>query len=205
MLGITNNKLLEVVKEINLSRWINIIHRSDLVAYPLEFSFKNDSENFLIKDKYLMQDANLAETTAYALGQKHTASALAATDAHSFYWHDPVSAKIMVNNILGNTNQLDISQHLPTLIISVLVILNSVSGMTKANSQDFLKSTHLLTLPDGYVLKSWLNLMNVKHIFLADKDEQIIFAGFVGWLDSDNLEKAITKIKDEIINEQISQ
>lgn len=102
MLGITKERFLQVIKEINLQSWINVIHRSDLVAYPLEFYFSQDNNTFKIKDQYLMEDANLAETTAYNLGQLQSASAFALTDAHIAYWQNQKTAEIIVNNIQGN-------------------------------------------------------------------------------------------------------
>jgi hypothetical protein len=90
-------------------RWINLIHSSDLIAYPLgsSFSIGLESKHVFFRDKYLSTDANVGETGARIMGQNDLAMAIAAQDAHSSYWSNPISAKLITANLLGFTDIID--------------------------------------------------------------------------------------------------
>ncbi len=81
----------------------------------------------------------------------------------------------------------------------VVEALNQVPGMTQAHSRDFKQATPRFTLRDGSILKMWTNPMGVKHVFIADCDGKMIFAGFVGWIHADGLSDAIAEIKRKFI------
>ncbi|MCF4967866.1 hypothetical protein [Nostoc sp. CMAA1605] len=121
-------------------RWTNIIHASDLIAYPLGASLKiNNVPNLLINDKFISTSANDLETTVRAVAafpaveaaSKMNANinqvlymaslASGAADAHINYWHCPQTAKIIVDNILGSEEKI---------INVVIERLKRVSGMT---------------------------------------------------------------------------
>lgn len=112
MLGINKEQIHQMAQNLHILRWLNIIHSSDLVAYPIKHSFKKEENQLFIRDKYIIEDANLAEKTAYSLGQMHAASALGVTDAHISYWNSEQTAKIIVDNILGNYSALE-KQEIP--------------------------------------------------------------------------------------------
>lgn len=79
----------------------------------------------------------------------------------------------------------------------VVDVLNQVLGMTQAHSRDFKRATPLFALRDGSVLKSWKNPVGVNHVFIADRDANMIFGGFVGWIHADGLNDAIAAIRRE--------
>jgi len=70
--------------------------------------------------------------------------------------------------------------------------------MTQAASRDFMCSRPIFTLKDSTVIRTWKNPVGVDHLFLADREGRMIFAGFVGWIHSKDLEKAIVKIEREL-------
>jgi hypothetical protein len=80
----------------------------------------------------------------------------------------------------------------------VVEILNNVDGITTAHSRDFSRATPLFTLRDGTLLKTFRNPAQVDHIFVADSQGNMVFAGFVFWKDKENLQKAIAEIKREL-------
>lgn len=77
-------------------------------------------------------------------------------------------------------------------------ILVNVPGMTQAHSRDFRRATPIFTLKDGTVIKIFINPANVKHIFLADSNNKMLFGGYVGWIDTKGLNQAIEKIKHSL-------
>lgn len=70
-----------------------------------------------------------------------------------------------------------------------------------AHSRDFQRATPLFTLKDQTVFKIFINPAQVKHIFLADDKSKMIFGGYVGWIHTKEMNKAIDKIKKEFTKE----
>ncbi len=106
-------------RSINISsnacklRWVNIIHSSDLVAYPLKAAIEDEiSSNILFSDQYVWQDANKAEAALHLTsgGQSDLAMVVAAEDAHSSYFQNNldgrITARIIAYNLLGETDKL---------------------------------------------------------------------------------------------------
>ncbi|MDF5739990.1 MULTISPECIES: hypothetical protein [unclassified Nostoc] len=83
----------------------------------------------------------------------------------------------------------------------VVEILVNVPGMTMAHSRDFQRATPFFTLKDKTVIKIFINPAQVKHIFLADYNNKMIFGGYVGWIHTKEMNKAIDKIKKEFTSE----
>ncbi|MBW4447772.1 MAG: hypothetical protein KME38_13115 [Spirirestis rafaelensis WJT71-NPBG6] len=77
-------------------------------------------------------------------------------------------------------------------------ILINVPGMTQAHSRDFRRATPIFALKDGTAIKIFINPANVKHIFLADSNNKMIFGGYVGWTHTQGLTQAIEKIKNQL-------
>ena len=89
-------------------RWLNIIHASDIVAYPLQTSMNAKLiPNLFFRDKFIWADANGAEKTARMFGQAHAAMALGVSDAHCSYWRSRGTARLIASNILGDRNSID--------------------------------------------------------------------------------------------------
>ena len=89
-------------------RWVNIIHSSDIIAYPLQASMNvNSLPNFFFRDKYIWADANFAERGARTFGQAHAAMALGVADAHGYYWRSRGVARLISANILGDYKAID--------------------------------------------------------------------------------------------------
>ncbi len=90
------------------ARWTNIIHASDIVAYPICASLNPDSSSSLfLRDKFIWADANVSERGARTFGQAHAAMALGVADAHSSYWQSRGTARLITANILGDFSAID--------------------------------------------------------------------------------------------------
>jgi len=93
-------------------QWVNIIHSSDLVAYPLMAAIKSEiSPDIFFSDQYVWQDANSTEATLHLMsGQSDAAMAVAAEDAHSSYFNNNkdgrITARLISYNLTGNLDIL---------------------------------------------------------------------------------------------------
>jgi hypothetical protein len=107
MLGIKTeiiNNFAESYTEKPL-RWLNMIHASDLVAYPLTSSFGNNiSPNLLLRDEFIVEDANLWESMARTIGHSGMAIASGTGEAHVKYWDHPQCLQLLTDNITAKLN-----------------------------------------------------------------------------------------------------
>lgn len=106
-----NNSNKEETAGLQKLRWVNIIHSSDLIAYPLKAAIEDEiSSDLLFCDQYVWQYANGMEKTLRNMGQSDMAMVVGAEDAHSSYFCDnldgEITAHIIASNLLGKTEQL---------------------------------------------------------------------------------------------------
>ena len=92
-------------------RWVNIIHSSDLIAYPLKAAIEDEiGSKIFFCDQYVWQYANPAERTLRTLGQLDLAMVVAAEDAHSSYFYNnldgAITGRIVAYNLMGETKKL---------------------------------------------------------------------------------------------------
>lgn len=102
--------LLNEVSKENKLRWINVIHSSDLIAYPLKAAIEDEiGTEVLFYDQYVWQDANGMEKTLRTAGQSDLAMVIAAEDAHSSYFYDnldgAITGRLIAYNLLGETKK----------------------------------------------------------------------------------------------------
>ncbi|GAP98429.1 hypothetical protein [Leptolyngbya sp. NIES-2104] len=89
-------------------RWINIIHASDIIAYPLQSAMNARlMPNFFFRDKYIWADRNGAEKAARTFGQAHAAMGVGLADAHSSYWTSRGAARLITANLLDDRGEID--------------------------------------------------------------------------------------------------
>lgn len=77
----------------------------------------------------------------------------------------------------------------------VIMMLNGVSGITTAHPRDFEKARQLFVLKDRTSVRMWTNPVGVDHVFLADANGNMVYGGFVGWIHSQNLSRALEDIR----------
>lgn len=77
----------------------------------------------------------------------------------------------------------------------VIAILERVPGITCAHHRDFKSSHPIIRLRDGSTVRSWKNPLGVDHVFVADRNDRMVYGGFVGWVHSPALDSAITRIR----------
>lgn len=76
--------------------------------------------------------------------------------------------------------------------------LQSTPGMTDAHWGDFAFGQIYLSFAKGITLRIWKNLLGVDYVFVADKDNKCLYAGYVGWLHAADLRKTLAAIEQQI-------
>lgn len=83
-------------------RWLNVIHASDVFAYPLRASLNLDTPGLRFWDQYLGEQNFLKRNVA------DVAMALGLTTEHSRYWRSRRVGKLVTANLLGEEAYLEI-------------------------------------------------------------------------------------------------
>lgn len=77
------------------------------------------------------------------------------------------------------------------LLTELIAYFRSVPGITDASQRDFSKSHVIYSFKNGVSIHTWTNLVGVDHIFIANQHGKCEYSGFVGWIHSADLQKAI--------------
>ncbi|NJN86543.1 MAG: alpha/beta hydrolase [Leptolyngbyaceae cyanobacterium SL_7_1] len=73
--------------------------------------------------------------------------------------------------------------------------LRAVPGMTDGHWRDFNRATIAMHLNTGGTLRVWINPLGIPHVFLASPGGECLYAGFVGWLHTNDLHQALADIR----------
>lgn len=198
MLNINPNR----VKEFTLNyrndslRWLNIIHASDVIAYPLGAGLAID-ETYCLQheDVYISTDANFAEKAARSIGQMEAAMALGAGEAHVAYWRCGKTSSLIVSNVLG-IQETNLSGD--TAIQSVIALLKNVSGMTSDQMKLYINDSPVnsLRFKDGSGrLHHVVNAARIHHVYIFDHNNLCQFSGYVGWIHTDGFLEALLLVE----------
>ena len=114
--------------------------------------------------------------------------------AHSALRYHPRVVPIIQNFWVNPTLGVPPESNLATQLIDCL---RSVSGITDGHWRNFTRSQVYINLPEGITIRTWKNPLGVDHVFVADKEEQCLYAGYVGWLHSPALRQTLAEIKQE--------
>jgi pimeloyl-ACP methyl ester carboxylesterase len=80
----------------------------------------------------------------------------------------------------------------------IIRVLQAVPGITDSHPRDFAKSTVWMVCSDGTTVRTYKNPLQVNHVYVADREGKCIYSGYVGWFDSDHLQKALGELKQEL-------
>lgn len=192
MLDVKPEKVERFVQATDLS-WMNILHSSDVIAYPLKSSLSTGELcKVKIKDKYLYGDINLAQKAALTIGRDDAAMAIGASDAHASYWHSHRTARLLLRNIL------DKEAYQQSMAQKTIDLLRSSAGFTKDLMRLHVKDkpVEACRFADGSGSFSYIvNAANIHHVYIFDADGNCHFGGYVGWLHIGALQKTISLIK----------
>jgi pimeloyl-ACP methyl ester carboxylesterase len=77
-------------------------------------------------------------------------------------------------------------------------LLQSTPGMTDTHWSDFAFGQIHLSFAKGITLRIWKNLLAVDYVFVADKHDRCLYAGYVGWLHAHDLRKTLAEIEQQV-------
>lgn len=103
--------------------------------------------------------------------------------------------KLTVTDGCGCSGAID--DRLSDIAREAIARLQTVSGITPAHHRDFKSSHPMMRLRDGTAVRTWKNPLGVDHVFLADRDGNMIYGGYVGWIHSEGLYEAIEQIRKD--------
>ncbi|ELS01059.1 putative hydrolase or acyltransferase of alpha/beta superfamily [Xenococcus sp. PCC 7305] len=96
------------------------------------------------------------------------------------FWRNPQIAKAPANN----------------LATRIIQYLQQVPGMTDAHYRNFSRSQIQLVLSEGIQIRTWTSPARVDHVFVCDREEKILYGGYVGWLHAAQLHKALRELNN---------
>lgn len=73
--------------------------------------------------------------------------------------------------------------------------LRLVSGITDAHYRDFKYAKTYFKFENNFTIKTWKNPLGILHVFIGNNQDKCIYAGFVGWIHTKNLESTLETIK----------
>ncbi|WP_052050186.1 hypothetical protein [Leptolyngbya sp. KIOST-1] len=171
--------------------WLNVVHASDIIAYPLGASLNlGDDSQLVFRDQFIDKDANLLETAARKIGQQEVALITSTVDAHSSYWKLPEVAQSISNQVISIIKFSD----------RVITLLKKVPGMARPgvklhSKEDVIES---FDFRDGSGrLRLIKNFANVHHVYVYSPQFRCIFSGFVTWVHTEALLEEVEYIKWE--------
>lgn len=210
-------------------RWTNIIHSSDLIAYPISSSLKiSDGCNLSVKDKFISTVANDLENTVRAvanfpaieaaskvnpgINQAFSLAAIAsgAADGHTSYWKCSQTAKMIVDNILGDEEKIIdvVIEHLKKVPGMTITLLESTESAQKTNPTmdntwdnyfgniDKLKESFQFLDGSGK-LRMRDNIAQIPHVSVYNCDGNCQYRGYVGLLHATGLRQEVEEIKQK--------
>jgi pimeloyl-ACP methyl ester carboxylesterase len=89
----------------------------------------------------------------------------------------------------------------PDMIANVLQRLRAVPGITDAHQRDFPRAHIHMLFRNGYSIRIWHNQLQVMHVFVADNGGQRLYGGFVGWIHTHHLQRALEGIAQTYAHE----
>ncbi|MEW5860815.1 MAG: hypothetical protein AB1861_26160 [Cyanobacteriota bacterium] len=175
-------------------RWINIIHSSDIIAYPLRSSLNiNSGDHLFLRDEYISTDANPLEKAARSIGQFEAAMALGAADGHGWYWQCQRTTNLIADNILGEKKASSLKN---SMLQEVTTRLYRVPGMTNDKENNSKVAIVYLKFKDGSgTLRVFVNPLQVHHVYVFDNKDVCKFGGYVGWIHTTGLKEEIECIQ----------
>lgn len=195
MLDISPEQVHQVIDFYRESplRWINIIHASDIIAYPLKSSLNLTSDTPLtFRDDYIWEDANLVEKAVRSMGQVDIAMAAGSGEAHNAYWNNQKVARFIVENILDDRDSTP-----ERMCDAVATQFSEVPGMTSDRNSNHIEDSEIyVKLRDGSgTVRLFVDLVKVHHIYVLDRNEDCCFGGYVGWIHTQDLLQTLEAIK----------
>ena len=193
MLGIDAKDIEQKIRDYTPGKikWLNVVHASDLIVYPLSTSLNlSDKSNLIFRDQFVSKDANLLETAARKINQQEVALIASIVDAHNSYWKLPEVAASISNQIIS---QVRFSER-------VVILLRKVSGISRVgiklhSNKDVIDVIEFRDQSGR--LEYFKNFADIYHVYVYNSLSKCVFSGFVDWAFTDALLEEIEYIRWE--------
>lgn len=84
------------------------------------------------------------------------------------------------------------------VVTKMIQHLQSVPGMTDASYKNIERSRVEVVFADDTILRTWNKPFVSSHVFVTDKQDKCLYAGYVGWIHAAGLAKAIALLKQTL-------
>ncbi len=198
MLGINLDRVKQFAnKNQNYTlKWLNIIHPSDIISYPLRASFCiNNLDKLDLKDIYIDSKNNFVAKAARSINQDLAAMALDAIEAHTQYWNCSRTAQSIVDNLHGEEKSRNSNKK---YLQEAIDRLQKVPGMSIDKIKFHINDEPIATIKfsDGSgKLFYIINAAKIHHIYVFNEKNICLFAGYVGWIHTKGLQQTIQQIE----------
>lgn len=193
MLGIDAKDIDQKIRDYTSGKikWLNVVHASDIIAYPLSTSLNlTDKSSLIFRDQFVCKDANFIEAAARKINQQEVALVASTVDAHNSYWKLPEVSQSISNQIIS---QVKFSDRIVLLLRKVPGI--SQVGIKPPSNKDVVNTIRFRDRSGR--LKYFKNFAGVYHVYVYSASSGCIFSGFVNWAYTDALLEEIEYIRWE--------
>lgn len=200
-------------------KWLNFVHPSDLIAYPLYPVLGSVKLNLLqLKDIYLMGESTdsgiegLAQSkVSQFLGGMNpelrdmldALAAIAGTSlGHSSYFQNIQVAQELADMLYPKSDE---TKAMVVKLQDIISQIQQVPGMTDVESR---VGESFGNLPDsqdeticylvggtGMTIRLSKNLLRIHHISVVDSSSTVVYFGYVGWLHAEGLRTFIANLQ----------
>lgn len=190
--------------------WLNLIHVSDIIAYPIHPVLDSqDLSSLFLREEYLRENVNPLEATLEQWSKSaslqeitnilsYAQVAAGSLNAHTSYWKNAKVASLIVNHILGeHNNQTPCTEQ-------AIQRLKKVPGLTKNK----MKLSERLSLDQNITtisfkdksgsLRFTKNVFEIHYVYILDHEGRACFAGYVGLIHVPGLKQEVELIQTEL-------
>ncbi|MGF1497350.1 MAG: hypothetical protein ACFB8W_11065 [Elainellaceae cyanobacterium] len=179
-------------------RWTNIIHPSDIIAYPITASVgdacdRTLDDRLVLQDCYVCDEISFLEKTAETFGQPNLGMAFKVGEAHVSYFkgreHNSATVQAIIHTLLGNPD-FTTDRHW------AIAQLRQCPGITPDYNPENIKAAETQTVfKDGSgSVTLFANPAQVHHVYVLDDCDKIAFGAYVGWIHTHALKTKLAEI-----------
>ncbi|MEA5538929.1 hypothetical protein VB834_07785 [Limnoraphis robusta Tam1] len=199
--------------------WLNLIHVSDIIAYPIHPVLDSqDLSSLFLTEEYLQENVNPLEATLEQLSElinrksadrqdiknilSYAQVAAGSLNAHTYYWKNDQVAYLIVNHILEQYNNQLLNQ--TPCIEQAIQRLKQVPGFT----EDKLKLSETLSIDKNITTISFKdksgslvftkNFLGIHNVYIFDHQDMACFAGYVGLIHVPGLKQEVEFLQTEL-------
>jgi hypothetical protein len=204
------NLLAQQYSSQKLKWWLNLIHVSDIIAYPIHPVLDSqDLSSLFLTEKYLEENVNPVEEALEKLSKfaslkeitsilSYAQVAAGSLNAHTSYWKNDQVADFIVNHILEQHNNQT------PCIKQAIKRLKKVGGFTEYQSKPSEKLRRDKNITKIYFKDKSGSLifpkesLGMQYVYILDHQDIACFAGFVGLIHIDGLKQEVELIQTEL-------